>query len=355
MGLLDFKIPSPEDFLGGFFRTYPQEREDGYSGTYMWAGPPELDITTPTPPVPDTRSSNRPADNLLHQRGYIAFNYAHDAGTQDSNPVTRLLPFFENPVITESRQANYVSNKIYLRNDTVRLYTYTKPRKINLQMTYTLPHVVEFLRGDVENIVRRQAESLGGETGSFDTQMQSVSKYLDKIVAWDVHQEDSVTRIADPRVTLPTAVFTGGREEGPGQNTFGGTASDRTVNFKYHGAAYMPTGNFHKIMDFLHYAVNHIRSSVVNSGNERTSGPPIALLKFGSLYNNVPCIVKQYKISIDEAAGYENRTLFPNRIKIDLSLEEMRSTHGTLHGDSKVTELLPGWDSILNLGHIDPA
>ena len=129
----------------------------------------------------------------------------------------------------------------------------------------------------------------------------------------------------------------------------------KDMNSYHLKAATVPSRKMHSVMDFLHYAVNHIRSSVINSGGERISGPPICLLKFGSLYNKVPCIVKQYKISVQENAGYETRTLFPNRIKIALTLEEMRGIHGNLHSDSSVIKGdLPGWQSVHQLGYIDP-
>ena len=294
---------------------------------------------------PDSRKSNRPYDNHLEERGYLAFNYAFDpaGGTEHT---TRILPFFETPQISESRMANYVNSKIYLRNDLARLYTYTKPRKIILNFHMTVPHCAEYFRGNWDWL-EKKGDSLGGTTT--DIGKKQIEEYLNAIVAWDVSQQKSVDAIPQQSMAQERDPFSGEILSSPAGNN-----SEQFNNYM-HKAAHIPSKKMHQVMDFLHYAVNHIRSSVVNSGGERISGPPIVMLKHGSLYNNVPCIVKQYKISVQENAGYETRTLFPNRIKINMTLEEMRGMHGNLHTDSSVVAGdLPGWASILTLGHSDP-
>ncbi len=300
----------------------------------------EVDLISPQALDPDTRKSNRPYDNKLEERGYIAFNYSHDIGGNADTGTSRVLPFFENPQISETRQANYAQNKIYLRNDTARLYTYTKPRKITLNMVYTIPHVAEFFRGNMAWLLKKSS-GLGGKADSLNQEKEAIAAYLDSIVAFDVHQKTVKEDIPAP----PKSKF------GPD----GGQPLPAAINEEHWKAVNVPSAKWHKVMDFLHYAINHIRSSVINSGGERTTGPPIAILKWGSLYDKVPCIVKQYKISVDQNAGYEPRSLFPNRIKISLTLEEMRNFHGNLHGkESVIHGDLPGWESIHELGYIDP-
>jgi len=311
---------------------------------FVWGNDPYADLRDRENLPLDTRTSYRPFDNKLEERGYLAFNYAFDPVANQKEQTTRVLPFFENPTITETRQANYAQTKIYLRNDTARLYTYTKPRKLTVNFHMTVPHVAEFFRGNGSwGWLLGKSQSAGGGTVK-DLNEPQITEYLNRIVAWDVSLKKEIKDI--PQSNAVSGV---GGEKKLGQ------ANINDFNEYQHNAVTFPGKKFHAVMDFLHYAVNHIRASVINSGGDRIAGPPICLLKFGSLYNNVPCIVKQYKLSVVETAGYETRTLFPNRIKVALTLEEMRGIHGNLHSDnSMIKGDLPGWQSLHRLGHIDP-
>ena len=82
--------------------------------------------------------------------------------------------------------------------------------------------------------------------------------------------------------------------------------------------------------------------------SEPKFGPPIARLKWGTVYNYLPCIVKSYSINIEGREGWDNLTLYPRILKVSITLEEFRQTHGNMH--SEQNEDLPGWDSILPLG-----
>jgi len=333
---------------GHYFSSTVMQKQGDDPLNFMWS------TNTSNPTVPnlrtrenlpvDTRKNNRPFDNKLEERGYLAFNYAFDpaGGTEQA---TRILPFYENPTITETRQANYAQTKIYLRNDTARLYTYTKPRKLTVNFHMTVPHIAEFFRGNGswDWLSKKRMSTAAAKEGD-DLNQKQITEYLNSIVAWDVSLKKDIKDIPQSDAV-----------SGVGGEKLLGQANINDFNEYQHNAVTFPGKKFHAVMDFLHYAVNHIRASVINSGGDRIAGPPICLLKFGSLYNNVPCIVKQYKLSVVETAGYETRTLFPNRIKVALTLEEMRGIHGNLHSDnSMIKGDLPGWQSLHQLGHIDP-
>ena len=80
-------------------------------------------------------------------------------------------------------------------------------------------------------------------------------------------------------------------------------------------------------------------------------GPPIVQLKHGAMYDFVPCIVKDYRLQPIEDAGVDTKSLFSQRLKISLTLEEIRNVHGNRYGDATVTGNLPGWENILINGH----
>ena len=109
------------------------------------------------------------------------------------------------------------------------------------------------------------------------------------------------------------------------------------------------TKGYKQIFGLLQYMLNHVRSSVIGTQSTPIQGPPIVELKWGLMYDFVPCIITDYKIQPMEEAGYDPKSLFSQRLKISLSMEEMRNVHGNLWGDPSITGALPGWDTILDL------
>jgi hypothetical protein len=96
-------------------------------------------------------------NHKIEEKGYLSFSYPNDAvrGVLASDhTITRgmdtyncfKLPFFENPVITETRNAEYASHKILNRNEPYRLWTGASPAKLNVNFQITLPHLLTFAR-----------------------------------------------------------------------------------------------------------------------------------------------------------------------------------------------------------------
>jgi hypothetical protein len=80
-------------------------------------------------------------------------------------------------------------------------------------------------------------------------------------------------------------------------------------------------------------------------------------LNFGSLYQDIPCIVKNYNIGWEEEAGYDLYTLTPNRVKISVELNEVRIgdfghyEKGVMIKRDNIT----GWESVIaEPNSIDP-
>ena len=109
----------------------------------------------------------------------------------------------------------------------------------------------------------------------------------------------------------------------------------------------------------LMFWINTIRASVINNASAPTYGPPIIKLRHGIMYQNIPCICKNYSIETVEEAGYDLATLLPRRLKISLNLEEIKysnlpfkpnfSTGGEGNPDG-----VAGWESLENFGTLDP-
>jgi hypothetical protein len=94
------------------------------------------------------------------------------------------------------------------------------------------------------------------------------------------------------------------------------------------------------------YWVNLIRSCVLTNSKRPYLGPPIVTLTHGIMFMNIPCICESYGIDSDEEAGYDPITLLPRRLKITLSLREVRLKGGDFAPDWKDKLLMPGWDSL---------
>ncbi len=299
-------------------------------------------------------------NQAIERRAGLRFNYAPVHG--DPNPAVNdynyqqtrrvWIPFFENPMITESRKANYASKKILLRNEPVRLYTGSEARKIKIDIHYSLIHMASMIgQQDL-------TEMFAINTGRMDiyNDTLAVTKYLQDTLERDTgstagaESDSDLTRKAHER---------GHSSEGPwGPNNWWKNPEQPSPRPNYWNFALMwvmrttpQWVNHHKIMQKV---INNIRSAVIGTQQMPVKGPPIVELKWGTMYNYTPCIVTDYKIQPIENAGYDTKSLTAQRLKVSLSLEEMRNVNGNLWGNPEIGGDLPGWDSIARLGNIDP-
>tara|TARA_R100001510_G_C7608998_1_gene173178 strand:- start:676 stop:975 length:300 start_codon:yes stop_codon:yes gene_type:complete len=70
---------------------------------------------------------------------------------------------------------------------------------------------------------------------------------------------------------------------------------------------------------------------------------------------NSPCLVEDYKISIDTQTNYELETLLPHIIKVSMSLIESRSGNFGEYKEGRLVEgdNLTGYESILDRNVLD--
>ena len=111
-----------------------------------------------------------------------------------------------------------------------------------------------------------------------------------------------------------------------------------------------------KALDSLSFMLDIIRTSVAPNQQNTVLGPPIIRVRHGTMYLDVPCICKSFNISIEEDAGYNLRTLTPNRIKITMMLSEVRAGNfGTFKPGVPVErDNIAGWEAVLEHGSADP-
>jgi len=313
----------------------------------------------------------------LESRGYLRFIYKNKGGGYWD----RILPFVENPTFNESRSANYAENNILARNEQARLYTGSKARRIDTSFSYTLPHLAHFV--PTSDIIKSLTN--GYNARFTEQELENVKYYLQYIIETTVtkgalnqdpnidpslvppDQQVSLTpeqqvkqakqAIADRNDSLdgPVGPFLMTERSTNSLLPFLKTSSDAGLDnlwnvFLLHVIA--ASDRELEVLSIFQAAINHIRASVVGSDGNPKYGPPIVELKWGSVYNEIPCIVKDYRIELTDRAGYNTKTLLPQQIQVNLTLEEINQAHGSFPGASKVTGNLPGYQTITNLGEI---
>jgi len=295
-------------------------------------------------------------NQALEKRGGLRFNYAplHSADTNESNsasPRKVWIPFYENPMITESRKANYANNKVFLRNEPVRLYTGSEARKFKVDIHYSLIHMAAMVGSqDLSDLFGvTQGDEVYEDT-------KAISQYL-----YDTLLSDTGSAPGENAVKFTQEMFDRSNVvDGPwGGNRWWKNPEQASEGSRlYWNFALMwvmrtgPTWVKHH--QVLQKIINNIRSSVIGTQQMPVKGPPIVELKWGTMYNFTPCIITDYKIQPMENAGYDTKSLTAQRLKVSLSLEEMRNVNGNVWNDPTIGGDLPGWDTIARFGDIDP-
>lgn len=229
-------------------------------------------------------------NRFLEERAFITFEFTDSKGVH-----TRILPFYENLSIKESKTANYVTYKPMSRSSSLFSYTGSDARKINLSFAITLPHILAYSE---KNLIR-QTKSL--EDGN---------EYF-KALFFKNKASYQIKGIAESFSKVVPAV---------------GRSSDYDAFYNDLIGVTDPTNNQIRLkcIDIIMYWVMLIRSSVVSNQEEPIYGPPIVRLSYGILYKDIPLICTDYSISKDEVAGDDNKTLLPRRILVEMTLQEIR-------------------------------
>ncbi len=278
------------------------------------------------------RIANQPDKRLLEQRARLEFHY----------PVGGMIifvPFYENPKITESQSANYVEYNPIGRSSSLFAYTGAKSRKFNLELTYTLPHLEMFDMG----IYRFQRVFTNNTQDSMKALFfldPNKKKPGDAPNSLSVEVEKQYWVLRGWAETLDNIAETDGLFDKVLTGIQGVTNLKQTLN------SLTPTQR-HAALDSLLFFIALFRTSVTNKADNPIFGPPLVRLTFGAMYQSVPCIVKSYNISWDEAAGYDLETLTPRRVKITMQLQEVRVGNMGKYDPAQFVarDNIAGWES----------
>jgi len=340
---------------------------------------------------------------LLEVRSGVFFEYPKFSNV-DKN-IMFFLPFWENPVITEAKEARIVEYNPINRGSTLFTHVGANSRNLTIEFNLTVPHIMKSINSVlnskklVEHLSTEKEKERFNSKNPFEGTIPT-TRAEDNINLWKtlVIENNAGSIGGDPgedissfhRVQNPN-LFGGttmrARNDGGDPNFVNQAAADYDRGFSYNPNAHEPDmlanafremapdqsgsdlryvlkpeaepekkGGALNAINTAVYILEIIRSCV--AGNAKTSvlGPPILRLRHGAAYNDVPMICRDYNISIIEEAGYDLKTLIPNRMVITLNTSEIRTgDFGTFKpGKWMRRDNVAGYEAVFEHGSADP-
>lgn len=341
-----------------------------------------MSLEHPQDPAARQDISSQLRDRYFSERARLKFIFSNNKSSKVV-PFNVTIPIYENPTINESKQARLGKYKPIGRNSNLYSFLGADSTQLNLTFYMTLPHIVSHAK---DNSLSKYIEYVNGsvsEESQYSTQgtnnapqdiPEGVSKILEVIKAYE---SEYLENTKPPFVTERTELVRERRYRG--ETTFSRLLAGPLRNelriipvenspkdfISSRDSRTVPnTELITKARILVYFWTNVIRSSVIGS-TDHSSPPPIVRFTFGAFYKDVPYIVEKYQITPDEKAGYDELTLLPRRLKITLSMEELRtgnydnfvplnfntkSKNGTLDTMDNVA----GWEHIIESGSTHP-
>jgi hypothetical protein len=324
-------------------------------------------------------------DRKLPEKAFMRFYYPSTEGVLPSTIVT--VPFFENPVIKESKRARYKKYNLISRSSNLYSYLGADSRKFNLSFSLSLPHLMEEYPQAVQagqyitnmgTPTANTSQSIRDSFGSPDTAIFSSKNQIAGI-------QNKFLSLEGVQDTARTVLNTDWGKNGMTMQEFNylkdvynlsrsdvsnksieGVISDHALKksfLDYGGARSAFEGNDNDIystkdeifgtklraIQIIMYWVNIIRSSVINNARNPLLGPPVVRLNHGVMYQNVACLCTNYSINIKEAWGYDVNTMMPRSIDIKMNLEELKAGDFQEYNYGEIInqDNLNGWESTI--------
>tara|TARA_R100001460_G_C3540086_1_gene174364 strand:+ start:201 stop:1322 length:1122 start_codon:yes stop_codon:yes gene_type:complete len=322
----------------------------------------------------------------LAQRSHLAIEFPQAKG----RVIRTFIPFLENPSISEKGQANLNSYNLTGRAGQLFSYGGAQSRSLSVTFQITLIHLMEMaeeldekfkqlfkvffsertaakegfklvdeaeteIRGALapgpnmlaagpEGLLGPLTETLveSGKTAALRESLNdglSVSEKVDQDHA-DVHRKYYRGLIGQlTQTNLADSLSLDGLND-----WLGLASSDDNI------------ATVNKTLNLFIFYINLIRGSVLNNSRNPLYGPPVIRLSHGTMYNNVPCLLRSYNINIENEAGYDVQTVTPKRVSISLDLVENRAGNfGNFKaGDTFDGDNITGWESVIETNNIDP-
>ena len=280
---------------------------------------------------------------LLHERSHLKLEFPQ----QGDQTIQAYIPFLENPEINEKGKSKLNTYDLVGRAGQLFSYGGADSRSLDLKFNISLLHVLDM-------------QATEGITEKFQRDFRSFFNHKSltrKSFNLQVEHLEEVVLGGGPPVEEAFKQATAHRDYYRGLiSQITNTPTGNQIDL---GGT--PTGNSDTIdldrtLDLIYYWINLVRGSVLNNSTNTLYGPPIVRLTHGPMYNNVPCLVEDYSVSIEEEAGYDVQTLTPKRVQVTMSLVESRTGNFGEYAPGTITDgdNLTGWESIIDNNSIDP-
>lgn len=270
-------------------------------------------------------------NQLLEERSWLQFEFPPQVDAKRYK-----LPFFENPIIRESKKAKLASYSPFSRSSPLFSYLGAEARTFEVSFNITYDHIMALggtytgLKEITEIISNSTVETKEKLRALFFEENQElrsipgsarpfISRYT-QILSKNLGRVDGEIDALGALVTLPNS-----REVSEEQSLFDIAifGADRGSSDIRRRRNIDPS--FIRGLDLVMFYVNLIRVSVVNNSEVPSLGPPIIRLNHGIMYQGVPTICSDYRIEYEDEPGYEVNTLLPRRLNIRLTLMEVRA------------------------------
>ena len=331
-----------------------------------------------------------------HKRGLSDRSHLTIEFPQSKDRVIRtFVPFLQNPSISEKGKANLNTYNLVGRAGQLFSYGGAESRKLSVNFSISLLHVLEE-EPEMDNMFRpnlkvffsdnenskvafnltqvteediideeeyaRAEKITSGREINFDQVMKNANaaalqRGKDEIGKADVERSVGRNHAALQRAYYDEHVR---KITGLGRNEFLDNLLNKIVTSKVFGQPeFNAAANVAKLdstINLVYFWLNLIRGSVLNRSDNTMYGPPIVRLTHGAMYNNVPCLLQDYSINIDEQAGHDVATLTPKKIDITLNLVESRTGNfGNFQsGEVEFGDNITGWESVIEENNMDP-
>jgi len=329
-----------------------------------------------------------------HKRGLSDRSHLTIEFPQSKDRVIRtFVPFLQNPSISEKGKANLNTYNLVGRAGQLFSYGGAESRKLSVNFSISLLHVLEeepemdnmfrpnlkvFFSDnanskvafnlsevsdeDVEK-VEEQLQALGGDPTILTPLTREIAQAANELKAGEKIGDADVERsVGRNHAALQRAYYDEHVRKitGLGRNEFLDNLLNNIVTSKVFGQPeFNAAANVAKLdstINLVYFWLNLIRGSVLNRSDNTMYGPPIVRLTHGAMYNNVPCLLQDYSINIDEQAGHDVATLTPKKIDITLNLVESRTGNfGNFQsGEVEFGDNITGWESVIEENNMDP-
>jgi len=300
-------------------------------------------------------------DRHLHDRGYITLVFPEKGKGKLTKSITSnkkvKIPFFENPVIQESKQSRLATYKLIGRNSDLFSYLGADARTIQLRMTLTLPHLFHFMH----STPWIDKDTMFDKVPKFNIVKKNLTNILLNDRTETIYKRDDIT----DRGSRLARKFVNGEIDAAVDSYYSQDAvrlKDSIQAFEAEYSELLGADSYQLDPDsrgvraaYLYY-INLLRATTLGS-EELGLGCPIIRLNFGPLYQDVPCIASKYSLESDQQAGYDISTMLPRRVTFNLDLHEVRVGDFTSHSPERFgpsDDNVPTWDSVVQTGTFDP-